>query len=59
MSSVIWKGNIKLIRVLYGGVKVSTGVWKPDKRAAVDSVSVKKGPLKRNDNNFRTNAIAA
>jgi len=44
---------------LLGGVKVSTGVLKLSKRVAVDPVSVKKSPLKRNaktNNNF---ALAA
>lgn len=30
---------------VYGGVKVSTGVLKPGKRAAVGPVCVKKSPL--------------
>ena len=41
--------------VIRGGVKVSTGVWKPGKRAVVGLVYDKKSPLKRNaktNNNF-------
>ena len=43
----------------YGGVKVSTGVVKPSKRAAVGSVCVKKDPLKRNDKTNNNFALAA
>ena len=31
----------------HGGVKVSTGVWKPAKRAEVGPVFVKKDPFKK------------
>ena len=43
----------------YGDVKVSTGVWKPDKRAAVCSVCVKKGTLNINAKNNNSFALAA
>ena len=42
-----------------GGVKVSTGVWKSGKRAAVGPVCVKKDPLKRNDKTNNNFALAA
>lgn len=43
----------------YGGVKVSTGVWKSGKRAAVGSDCVKKDPLKRNAKTNNNYALAA
>lgn len=44
---------------IYGGVQVSTGVWKSGKRAAVGSVCVKKDPLKRNAKTNNNYALAA
>jgi len=43
----------------YGGVQVSTGVWKSGKRAAVGSVCVKKDPFKRNAKTNNNYALAA
>jgi hypothetical protein len=43
----------------YGGVKVSTGVWKLGKRAAVGSDCVKKDPLRLNAKTNNNYALAA
>ena len=44
---------------VYGGVKVSTGVLKPGKRAGVGQVSVKNGPFKINAKRTNNFALAA
>ena len=44
---------------LRGGVKVSTGVWTPGKRAVVGPVYVKQSSLKRNDKTENRFAFAA
>ena len=48
--------------MLYGDALVSTGVWKPDKRAVVCPVYLKKDTLNINakkNNNFAPMAMAA
>ena len=50
---------LRLRQFFHGGVMVSTGVWKPGKRAAVGPVCVKKDPLKRNDKTDNNFAFAA
>lgn len=51
-----------MILTEYGDVLVSTGVWKPDQRAAVCPVCVSKDTLNINakkNNNFAPMAMAA
>ena len=50
---------VMLKAYLRGGVKVSTGVWKPGKRAVVGPVYVKQSSLKRNAKTNRNFALAA
>lgn len=46
------------LMIIHGDVKVSTGVWKPDKRAEVASLR-KKGTLKINAKTNNNYALAA
>ena len=53
---VVYSGSSLMI--IHGDVKVSTGVWKPDKRAEVASLR-KKGTLKINAKTNNNYALAA